>query len=142
MRYILLLIIVLTSTPTVSAGGAFFPVKILRVEIDSADNLSFTLKARPVNPDKNNEIGYCKMFIVKGYYDHNRWKKYKEPMSEKTHRQSIELLKNASKSNDTILLGVMGDGLKEINKCLFESRGLFHETHEGKPTVFSVNGPI
>ena len=142
MRYILSIIILLVSTTTVSGGGTFFPVKILKVEIDSTENLSFELKAMLINAGKNSEVGNCNIFIVKGYYDHDRWKKYKRPMSEETHRKSIELLKKACKSDNTILFGVMGDGLKEINKCLYESRGLFNETHGGKPVVLSVNGRI
>lgn len=63
-------------------------------------------------------------------------------MSEKTHRRSIEILQKAYESNDTILLGVMGDGLIKIKGCLYESRGLFHEAHGGKPAVFSVNERI
>ena len=61
-------------------------------------------------------------------------------MSEETHRESIRILKKVCDSNDTIFLGIMGDGLIEINKCVYESRGLFNEIHRGKPAVFSVNG--
>lgn len=73
MRYILLLIIILATATTVSAGGSCFPVKILGLEVDSADNLSFVIKARLINADKNSEVGKCEIFTVKGYYDHNRW---------------------------------------------------------------------
>ena len=34
----------LASVTTVSAGGYYFPVKIIQIEIDSTDELSFIMK--------------------------------------------------------------------------------------------------
>lgn len=63
-------------------------------------------------------------------------------MSEETHKQSIKLLKKACKSEETILFGVMGNGLIKVKDCLYESRGLFIEHQKAKVIVFSVNDRI
>ena len=84
----------------------------------------------------------CDVFTVKGSFDSERWRKYDRPMSTRTHQTAMDYLQNANESGETIRFGTIGAGLKKLDTCVFESKGLFIESFRGTPVVLSVHVPI
>ncbi|PIE47002.1 MAG: hypothetical protein CSA42_05385 [Gammaproteobacteria bacterium] len=124
------------------AGGSSSPVKVTSFIHDDTNIMAYEMKLITHDDGTNwkiSEFDNCDEITVKGFYDYQRWKNYRRPMTAKTHRQSIAYLITAMETDKPIYFGTIGMGLIKKSHCTFESRGLFR----GCGTeVFSVNGRI
>ncbi len=111
----------------------YWEFTITHFELGKTDT-SFSFTAVPTKKDASFDITQCDEITVDGNYDYRRWKSYKTFMSEQKHIESMQMLKNASRTQNTILFGEMGSGLEKVNACHYKSKGLFH----GGNVVMSV----
>jgi hypothetical protein len=119
------------------AGGDYFPIKIIELTNDSD---SFHFKAEPTRERQWMEKE-CSIINVKGKYDTLRWLMHERPMSLDKHMQSIEFLSKSLASNKKVYFGYIGGGLRKIEKCSYESKGLVYENYD-KELVLSVHDRI
>lgn len=122
------------------AGGDFGEIRITSFQTDPEQPDVFELRA--VSQKELFDWRECNQFTVKGSFDSERWRKYKRPMSESTHQAALEYLQKSSVTGGTVAFGTIGAGLKKLESCVFESKGLFMEPVAGKVVVFSVHFPI
>lgn len=123
-----------------NAGGDYGEIRITSVQIDPEQPDVFELRA--VNQKELYYWSECSVFTVKGEFDSERWRKYKRPMSETTHQAALEYLHKSIGTGSVVYFGAMGAGLKKLESCVFESKGLFIEPVAGDVVVFSVHFPI
>ncbi len=124
------------------AGGSFSRVKVTSFIHDDTDIMRYEMKLATHDDGTNWKISAfdnCDEITVKGFYDYQRWKNYRRPMTAKSHRQSIAYLITAMEMDKPIYFGTIGMGLVKKSDCTFESRGLFRGF---RTEVFSVNGRI
>lgn len=131
---------VLLLSVSATAGGDFGEVRITDFQTNPEHPDEFEFRA--VNERELFDWRECNQLTVKGSYDSLRWLRYKRPMSATKHHAALEYLKKASESGATIGFGTIGGGLKKLEACVFESKGLFMETAAGQLVVFSVHSPI
>lgn len=123
MRLPGLLLLLLVSSST-HAGGDHFPVKL--IEFDANDT-QFSFLAIPIAKEKNWMDASCQEIKVTGTYNSQKWRNYKKPMSQENHLQAIAVLKDAFEKQGKVNFGHLGNGLKRISDCIYESHGLWLE---------------
>jgi hypothetical protein len=123
-----------------TAGGDFGEIRITSFQIDPEKADVFEFHA--VSERELFVWRECSRLTIKGDYDSLRWLRYKRPMSATTHETALEYLQKASESGAKIGFGTIGSGLKKLEPCVFESKGLFVATAAGQLVVFSVHSPI
>ena len=121
----------LVFSEAVYSGGSFFPVKIHEF---SSNWDSFTFRATIEDEFDYDKSATCDFIKVSGFYDSNKWGSYTMLINLEIHLESLAILRQASKNEASINLGYIGSGFYKIEKCSYQSKGLFH--HE--KSIFSI----
>jgi hypothetical protein len=140
----------LVTSPSVFAGGTWWEFRVLEFH-QFGEDMAFA-KLQPQKRDES-PAPHCDVLSVSFFYrpefypvrtwSHSMFQKWSLPLvTVGRHREGIEALASANKKKVSLNLGVMGQGLIESRKCLFESRGLRFDTgYDGSKGVFSFNAP-
>ena len=140
MRKLITFALLSIVSKSVIAGGYHFEVIVDALEVNEGSWHQYLAVLRPTGKAAQWPEEQCKEITIEGEYDALRWATYKRPMSADTHKQSI--LHLSSSIGKSMLFGVMGSGLKEINSCHFVSKGLFIEPYGKSSVVMSVHDRI